>query len=238
MVSLRTLLVLVSVCSLGCYTQGETTCTQEDAPLAPLRGRVFDARTGAPLQGSLVVVELCGIYTENPDPSRGHPNYRYGGITGPDGTFEIAVPRGKAGLHTFQPGYRYGSLRLGDTTAPGIEVRAEPLLPEDKRPLVSDFDVQPREASPGQTLAFSLVVRAARPTDPLSEEILIVEPTTQTGRAMNPPSRGVQGRGFPDGTWTARLAAPARPGEYEYFIGVSSEQCITSDRLSVKVKVK
>ena len=234
----RLLTLIIGLTSLSCFTQGETTCGQENAGRAPMRGRVVDARTGQPLEGSLVFVELCELYSDNPDPSKGHPNYRYGALTKADGTFEVEVPKGSAGLHTFLSGYRYGALAVGDTTAANIEVRAEPLLPEDAKPVVMDLRVLPNEVKPGEELSLSATVRASSPKDPLSDEVLILEPTTNVARALDPPRRGVPGKAFPDGQWVTRLRAPSMPGNYTYLFGVTSEHCIVGEILRAQVTVR
>jgi hypothetical protein len=224
--------------STSCYTQSDVPCAGEKAPRAPFRGRVVDGKTGAPLKGSLVFVELCGLYTDNPDPSKGNPNYRFGTIVGDDGRFMVEVPRGAAGLHTFQPGYRYGFSPIEDTGSTGLELKVEPLLPADQRPMLTDFKATPTAAAPGQEITFTVTARAATPKDPLSEEVLLLEPTSAVARALDPPSRGVQGKGYPDGVWSIKLAAPSAPGAYTYNVGVTTEGCIVGENLTLVVTVK
>src|SRR5258708_3549778 len=89
---------------VGCYSHGETTCGQESSRRARIRGRLTvraadkSVRAGA---DALVFVELCGLYSDNPDPSKGNPNYRYVGRADKDGNFEISIPKGTVGLHAF-----------------------------------------------------------------------------------------------------------------------------------------
>ena len=104
---------------------------------------------------------------------------------------------------------------------PGVEV--------DRRPAISDFRVSASEVQAGAPISFSVNVRAVNPKDPISEEVLIVEPRTSIARALTPPRRGIQGKGFPDGLWTTTIGAPSAPGEYTYTLGVTSEQCIVGD---------
>jgi len=195
-------------------------------------------KSTTPMKGSVVFVELCGLYTENPDPSKGHPNYRYGTIAGDDGSFEVAVPRGAAGLHTFLPNYRYGFVALADTNANDIVVNVEPLLPQDLKPFVGPLEVTPKEAAPGQPLRFSVNVRSSTPKDPMSEEIVLLEEATKAARALDPPRRGVQGKGFPDGLWSTTVNAPTAPGRYGYTLGMTSEKCIVGDTKRVEVVVR
>jgi hypothetical protein len=224
--------------STSCYTQDAVPCAGENAPRAPFRGRVVDGRTGAPLKGSLVFVELCGLYTDNPDPSKGHPNYRFGTIVGDDGKFMVEVPRGAAGIHTFLPGYRYGFSPIEDTGAPSLELKVEPLLPADQRPILTDFKATPATAAPGQEITFAVTVRAGTPKDPLSEEVLLLEATSSVARALDPPSRGVQGKAYPDGIWSTKVAAPSGPGTYTYHVGATTEGCIVGENLTLEVTVK
>lgn len=227
-----------ALASTSCYTQDDIPCAGEDAPRTQFRGRLVDGKTGAPLAGSLVFVELCGLYTDNPDPSKGHPNYKFGSIADQNGKFEVSVPRGAAGLHTFLPGYRYGFTSVDDTGVPITELKVEPLLPADQRPSLTGFTATPTTAAPGQEIIFAVDARAATPKDPLSEEVLLLESTTSVARALDPPSRGVPGKGYPDGVWSTKLAAPNAPGTYTYHVGVTSEGCVVGENLTVVVTVK
>jgi hypothetical protein len=244
-----------------CYSHGLTTCKQEDSPLAPLRGNVTvrlgqppavdggtdagapagDAASGgadgiAPAAGSLVFVELCDLYSENPDPSKAHPNYRYVALTDEQGNFQVDVPKGTVGLHTLLEGYLYGTLFVGDSTAPNLHVQSEPLGGREP-PKLSEFVVMPAQAAPGSGLVFSVKVQAA-PNDPISDEVLLGEPKSGLARAFAPPRRGQPGKGFPDGTWSLALTAPAAPGTYTYYAQAVSEQCSVSTRLTVQVTVQ
>ncbi len=219
----------------SCYTQRTTTCGQEDSTLAPLRGTVVDAANGAPLAGSLVFVELCELYSSNPNKAEAHPNYRYGTIAAADGTFEVMVPKGSVGLHTFKQGYRYGSLKVADSTAAGLVVRTSALLDGDVRPTAAGFTVDATIAKPGQLLSFAVDVKAA-PKDPMSEEVLVLETKTKDARAFKPPFRRTNDAflaGFPSGRWTASFEAPTAPGTYEYVFGYTSEHCIVGDGIGV-----
>ncbi len=219
----------------SCYSQNKTTCGQENEVLAPLKGTVVDATTQAPLGGSLVFVELCELYSFNPNKAAAHPNYRYGTVAAADGSFEVMVPKGPVGLHTFKEGYRYGSLKVDDSTASGLVVRTSALLAGDVRPTASGFSVDTRVAKPGQTLSFAVDVKAA-PKDPMSEEVVVLEAKTKDARAFKPPFRRTNDAflaGFPSGRWTATFEAPTTPGEYEYVFGYTSENCIVGDGIGV-----
>ena len=271
--------LLVAAASLpSCFSQGETTCGQENEPLAPLRGRLIgdvlvrdDAGNavrddagdvipvyamddaGAPVldgagnpvirrgpqPGSTVFVELCGIYSANPDPAKGHPNYRYGAITREDGTFELMVPRGKVGLHTFNDGWFYGRTEIED--AP-VRVAERPEFVEaaarrSPGPVLSQFAVRPAQATAGQELSFSVQAKSAG-RDPMSEEVVLFETRSGAARALAPPRRGVPKKGWPDGRWTATMSAPREPGRYTYIVQSTSEFCVSSNRLSLDVVVQ
>jgi hypothetical protein len=225
--------------SMQCFSQSaETTCGQELNELVEVRGQVVDAKTNAPVANADVHVELCGIYTGNPDSSKGHPNYRGGARTNANGEYSFLAPKGPFGLHVFQSGYRYGPLLIpegGHTVAQNV--RMEPQLPFDKVPTVTKFAASSSTVRPGARFTLSASVNASSAKDPLSEEVLVLEPVSSLGRAMNPPRRGVQGKGYPDGTWTLEVTAPKTPGAYEYAISVSSEMCITSAREVIAVTV-
>jgi hypothetical protein len=242
---------LFIVLASRCYSHGATTCGQEDSPLATLQGNVTvrlapsadagtDADGGAsgtaPAAGSLVFVELCDLYSENPDPAKGHPNYRYVALADGAGNFQVDVPKGTVGLHTLLEGYLYGSRYVADSTAPDIHVQSEPLNGRTP-PQVSQLAVTPAEAQPGTTLTFSMNVKAAL-NDPISDEVLLAEPSSGRARAFAPPRRGSPGKGFPDGTWTVTLSAPTAPGSYTYFAQAVSEQCAVSTRLTAQVIVR
>lgn len=275
-------LVVGVASSSSCYTQGETTCGQESAELAPLRGKLTgdvivtddagnpildEAGTVIPVcetpdgvcppggggvikrgpqAGSTVAVELCGLYSDNPDPSRGHPNYRYATVTREDGTFELMAPKGKVGLHTFRNGWFYGRIEVPDAPERVVD---DPRFTEmaalrSKGPTLGNFRVTPTEAKPGEILSFSVnTTRAGK--DPMSEELVVYELTTTAARAFAPPSRGSPLRevgaaraGWPDGTWTATMPAPSQPGLYTFYAHSTSEHCVSSNRVSLQVTVR
>lgn len=278
-------LLVALISSSSCYTQGETTCGQESAPLAPLRGKLTGDRLvtddagnpvlddagfvipefekdedggqrkneqgdpiikKGPQAGSTVAVELCDLYSENPDPAKAHPNYRYATVTREDGTFELMVPQGKVGVHTFKQGWFYGRIVVPDAPDRFVEsprfVEAAAL--NSKPPVLSNFKVTPTEAKPGETLSFAVDTRRAG-KDPMSEELIVFEPQTTVSRAFAPPGRGAplrevgaQKAGWPDGTWTATMPAPSRPGEYTFFAHSTSEHCVSSNRVALQIVVR
>ena len=238
---------------LGCYSHGETTCGQENSPRAPIRGQVRvrsiaaagdagpDGGDGSPLDqdlpgaGALVFVELCGLYSDNTDKSKGHPNYRYVALADKDGNFEVSIPRGPVGLHAFLEGYTYGATAIDDSTSAGIQV-VNAVSVTDLGSTLENFAVATPLVRAGEPLTFHVDVKA-QPKDPVSEEVLLGEPKSGLARAFGPPSRGRAGKGFPDGRWTVTVPAPAA-GTYTYYAQAASEGCKVSKRLSAIVTVQ
>ncbi|MFO0674576.1 MAG: hypothetical protein U0235_34010 [Polyangiaceae bacterium] len=241
---MRTLLVTTLLLLVGCFSKDESSPTgagtdagASDGGLVPLRGALTDGKTKAPLGDSLVFVEVHGLYNKNPDTTKAHPDYLYATATKPDGTFEVMTPPGLTGLHTFQNGYRYGSHRVEDAVAGAGTFDVEPLLPADVKPVPSDFKVEPTKVAPGGSLKFSVTMKASSDKDPISEEVLIAELSNQWARALDPPPGGVPGKSA-DGVWSRTVTAPTKPGKYTYILAVSSELCITSDKVSLDVTVE
>ncbi|CAN5349680.1 hypothetical protein BH09MYX1_BH09MYX1_35200 [soil metagenome] len=231
------LLAMAPLVSVGCFVPGETTCGQESGEMVTLSGRVVDSAS-APVDDANVFVELCDLYSDNPDPAKAHPNYRYGTTTKADGTYSVSVPAGSGGLHVFKPTFRYGFTRLANLSGAAPEIRLEKLLSQDKPPALAGFSADSVDVAAGSPLRFKVGVQAGRTTDPLSEEVLVLEGGTGRARAMAPPSRGIQGTGYPNGIWTLALDAPQTRGTYTYSVSVSSEQCVTSERLMLTVNVR
>ncbi|MBK6697113.1 MAG: hypothetical protein IPG50_33735 [Myxococcales bacterium] len=136
-----------------------------------LRGRLVDADTKAPLTDSLVVIEVGGRYIPNPDPSKGHPDYRYVAATRADGVFELTVPPGvrdgkvsaEWGLHTFQNGYKYGTdlVKLDANGAPQqLELTVKAMKSDDVKPTATEFKVEPTVVVPGGNIVFTALVRS------------------------------------------------------------------------------
>jgi hypothetical protein len=281
------LIGVLGVIFSGCYRSGESTCNQEDSPLAPLRGTTKNARTQAPLANVHVFVEVCGRYTENTNPAKGHPNYRYGTVSDSAGKFEVMVPSGQVGLHTFKPYFQYGTVFAPSFSSAEIDVPMEPngdrpdSAPADdaaaeckalaetcaqcplgdlqvacsalvsgnaaaacgaavsekkyatctgrtavSRPVLTSLSSKTTIVVAGGMLQFTVNAKGD-PKDPLSEEVLLLQPETQVARAFDPPVRGAQALGFANGTWKLAVAAPAKPGVYRYYASVSSEGCVT-----------
>jgi hypothetical protein len=220
-------------------------------PFYPWEKRDSGPPPRVPQAGATVLVELCSLYSFNPDPSKAHPNYRNATITRSDGTFELMVPQGTVGIHTFKESWLYGRTEVEDghwrapeneTFFAAVQVSGFML----KRPVLKDLEIGGAAPDsvptvlPGETLSFSVTATSAAP-DPMSEEVIVFEPTTGIARAFAPPSRGRNDsfkKGYPDGTWTASIPAPPSPGRYTFYADSTSEGCVNSNRVSRDVIVR
>jgi len=220
-------------CGAGC---GEVDSATADG--RSLRARVVDADSGAPLGGALVSIELGGIYLGNPDTSKGNPHYAIGGRADPDGRFNIPVPDEELGLHVFHDDYLYAPWRIDQGDDFGPVIKAERRRAVLMKPTVSNARAEPSVVDAGGRFRMTADVAAATSDDPLSDETLVIEPTTFFTAALDPPSAGEQGVGFPDGTYSRELDAPAKSGTYEYFVVATSEGCVTSDAVRIAVEAR
>jgi hypothetical protein len=218
-----------------------------------LTGKVIDRDTGNPLAGTIVIVEVGGLYQANADTSKGNPYYKISALAGLDGAFSVLVPSGMVGLHTFEDGYYYGVLGPIDTAlSPSANVvKAKALLPLDRKPTVAKLALSPATVAPSGSVTIGADVTEASISatddagadggahaDPLSEEVIAAETTTSWAAILDPPSPGIQGTGFPDGHYSKTFTAPSKAGIYTYSLVVSSEGCITSDRATATLTVQ
>jgi hypothetical protein len=210
-------------------------------PLVPFRGTVVDGITNAPLAGAVVTLEIGGVYLFFSDSSRPSPYYQFGGITAADGTFSISVPQEPIGVHTFADGYLYGGRSaVDDPSLPGTIVKSKPIAPAQApyKPVVSGFTATPSTVSAGASFSLSAnVQRGSGATDPLSDEILLVQPDTAWCGELAPPSPGGHDD-YPDGIYTRTITAPAKSGTYTYWLVTTSAGCVTSDKQSLQVTVQ
>jgi len=225
--SSRSFLVLFGVAAgiaTGCYEQPDT---------AELRIKLIDTsdpKSPKPMSGGLVAIETGGMYVTNPDPSRGSPAYKYGARASDEGTVIMTLPTDTIGVHGFATGYYYGARLLTFDQELGITINMRPYRPPiPALPTVTNATIAPATAAPGGEFTISCDVQAGDPDDPLSDEVVVMIPAELRARALDPPSAGVQGVGFPDGTWSTQLVAPDEPGSYEYYLSVTSEGCVTGD---------
>jgi len=226
--------LFVSGCFLSSGASGPTDVTMQ----------FVDSKTQQPMKSTLVAFEVGGRYLPIADTSKGNPHYTISAVTDANGKVTLHVPGGPLGVHSFQDNYFYGTVLVDPYLHPGDTIiPVEPLGPLDTKPAVGSFAASAATVAPGGSLDFSAQVTQATFTDtkrkdPISDEVLLVEPTTHFARAFDPPSAGVQSMGFPDGVWKTRVSVPSVPGKYTYSLIISSEGCIVSDRKSIDVLVQ
>lgn len=229
-VALRTVgLMVLTLAATGC---GGTPKQAE------LRIKILNASTQAPLDGALISIEKGGIYVNNPDPSLGSPAYVYGATAGNDGTVRMMLPTAKLGVHTFYAGHYYGSRLVQFDQDLGITVNMEAFQNDETPPALDNAALDPSVVAAGEEFTVSADVTRGDPDDPLSDEVVVVFADEHFSRALDPPSAGVQGVGFPDGTWQTTLTAPDNPGSYDYHLAATSEHCVTSDPITLTLEVE
>lgn len=208
-------------------------------PANVIVGQVVDAQTSEPLAGVVISGETGGIYVDNPDKTKGNPAYVFGVITDRKGFFELPVPTPQVvGLHGFLDGYRYAALPVEAAGYAVAQMTAARQLPLDLKPTISDAVLSPTTVAPGGELSIRAVVRAGTQADPLSEEILVVQPRTHFSIALDPPSPGGRPGHWPDGLWSATFRAPNAPGTYDYYLVGTSEGCVNADQVTFSVEVR
>jgi hypothetical protein len=205
---------------------------------AELRIKVIDARSRAPLVGTLISIEKGGIYVSNPDPSRGNPSFVYGALIGDEGTFSLMLPTDELGVHSFAPGHYYGARRVELDQDLGITINMEAFQANELAPTISNAQLDPATVAPGADFTVSADVAHGDANDPLSEEVIVTFPAELRSRALDPPSPGIQGTAFPDGVWRATLTAPSQAGSYVYYLSATSEGCVTSDIVALTLEVQ
>jgi hypothetical protein len=200
-------------------------------------GRVLDGNKGTPLPHVPIAIEIGGHYVTNPDTSKGNPSYQRGTITDDQGAYTITLPSGSLGFHSFLDGYRYGTEGLMAQADATFDLMMEKRDLESP-PTLTNARLEPSQVSAGASFVVKVTAAAATPTDPLSEEVIVVEATTTMSAALDPPSPGVQGKGFPDGQWSRTLVAPTHVGTYSYVLSATTEGCIVSDLAALQLEVK
>lgn len=200
-------------------------------------GRVVDATTGLALAHVPIAVEIGGHYVTNPDPSKGNPSYQRGTVTDDRGTYTLHLISGSLGFHSFLDKYHYGTQGLSADGDVQFDIPMEERTIESP-PTLTNARLEPARVYGGGSFTIKVTAAAPSPKDPLSEEVIVVEATTSMSAALDPPSPGVQGRGFPDGEWSRRLTAPSSPGTYVYYLSATTEGCIVSDLALLKLEVQ
>lgn len=205
---------------------------------AELRIKVVGASTHEPLGQALVSIERGGLYVSNPDPSVGSPAYVYGAVVGDDGTVRMTLPTDDLGVHTFYAGHYYGSRKVELDQDLGITINMESFQNDETPPSLENATLEPAVVGPGDDFSVSADVATGDPDDPLSDEVVVVLADQVFSRALDPPSEGTQGKGFPDGLWQTTLTAPDEPGTYDYHLAATTEHCVTSDPVTLTLEVQ
>jgi len=229
----RLVFPLMLVCAAGC---GDDT---EEGP--GITGTVLDAQSKAPIGGAVFAIEKGGAYVHNPDTSKGNPSYVYGGRSNSDGSFTLKLPAGKVGVHVFADGHRYwpSGVDITDGALTDLSPKPEPNLPADVPPTLTGVKLEPAKVAPGGTTKLTVDAKASDAMKaPLSEEILVVLPEALFSRELDPPSPGMQGFGYPDGTYSATLTAPSEPGTYTYYVVASAENCVIAPTVTATLTVE
>lgn len=237
---------LAILCTYGCYTgsvaPSDAGCSQvplpDSGPVA-VQGVVLDSTTDAGIPGAVVAAEYGGIYLQYCDRSHASPYYVFGALADSTGHFSVNAREGQLGFHSFANGYLY-SRQLTDTTQDGgtfVTIQAEPVATGQPLPTVTNPHFDTATVSAGATVTFSATLATYDSKDPLSDENILVEPTTGFTTELDPPSAG-QPDDFPDGLWKATFAAPQASGTYTYWFSATTSQCYTSTLYPVQLVVQ
>jgi hypothetical protein len=210
------------------------------APVKPIANAMVARRSRA---GFRPAVEYGGLYVPWCDLGQASPYYVFGALSDDAGRFEIDVKEGSLGFHSFANDYLYTRAPLDTATGRTVVLEMEPLPKGQAQPTFADAHFDKTTVAPGEPVTFSATIAtwdsgAARaPSDPLSDENIIVEPTNSWGVELNPPASG-QKDDFPDGLWKRTFPAPNAPGTYTYWFSATTSQCITSKLVSMTLKVE
>jgi hypothetical protein len=226
-----------------------------------LFGRVRDGRSDAGIVGAFVVGEVGGLGPDGgPATVAVDSRIEDGEITIDAGEFAFArVPVGPVGLRVFEKGYLEGrsvvptaasdasvaktvvslvSLSDADAGLPRADGGAV-LRPTAKGLTASSAATQVPIAyvAPSEPVAFAVQVAAGTVDDPLSEDVILVQPSTGWAGALDPPTTAVPGGAYPDGIYSLIVEVPATVGVYTYTVVVASRKGVTSTPLSTVLTV-
>jgi hypothetical protein len=213
----------------------------------PLAGIVRDRDTDAVLPFALVAIEVGGLGQTNPaalGPDGAaiptlqiNPFYEYGTLTDDAGAFSLDVPEELVGVHVYKSDFFCGVPEAGAIfpAEAGVLVQPEPLSiaeggSELAKPTVTGFTATPSIVAPGETITMSARVESADPTtDPLSQQVLAVEPVSNWAGVFAPPEPGTQDAGYPNGIYARLVPAPLAPGEYTFYLVAATRSCVVSE---------
>ena len=214
-------------------------CGVSDGTDASITVTVNDFDTGKPIADTLLCIEVGGAYVATPDPAKGNPSWQHAAITDAGGKAELVLPVDTYGFHSFVEGYLYGTNKQDvDDTEFALTINMNSISPDEPVPLVSDVYLTPTTVEPGGVFGVSVNAAAAADNKPLSEEVLVIVPAMGMCAAMNPPSPGNPGKGYPDGVYKKSLRAPTQPGTYDVWVSVTSEHCVTAPLQKLQLLVQ
>jgi hypothetical protein len=206
---------------------------------------VVDHNTNQPVAGAQAAIESGGRYIPNTTCptagpcTKGNPSYTWGALTNSAGQFTLTLNGvSDIGVHTYFNGYFYGSQELkGFSDGATMTVPMEPLGTQAK-PTLTNPTMTPTSVAAGGAVTVTVNAAAASSNDPLSEETIISEATTQWSKEFDPPGPGYPGKNYPDGTYTTTFNAPAVAGTYTYYLSTTTEGCATSDLAKLTLTVQ
>jgi len=189
-----------------------------------------------PVPNAMVAVEYGGLYLPWCDLAHASPYYRFGAVTDDAGAFTMTGAAGKLGFHGFATGQYYSRAPLDTSKGSSVTIVLSP-EPAGSRPTITGAAFEQATVAAGAQVTITATVAAAVPTDPLSDETVLVEPTHSWGIELDPPSLGKKDD-FPDGTWSRTFTAPAETGTYTYWLSATTAGCATSDLVTLKLVVQ
>ena len=217
------LLILATLLALSqsACSGANGTCT---GGAGNLTGNITDLPTGAPLIQPLIAIEIGGLNLPNRDPKHGNPSYTVGQQANYHGAFSVRLPCGDYGVHTYAVGYHCSGVPASNGDS--VKVALQPLDPNTAvLPTLGTPNLTATSVKGGAPITLSIAVQAGRASDPLSEQVLMIDPSLNLATALDPPSPGTAS-GFPNGTWSKSFNAPTAAGTYTYTVVAASLACI------------
>jgi hypothetical protein len=198
---------------------------------------VGDNQMPVPVPGAVVVVEYGGLYLPYCDLSHASPFYLFGTVADDAGAFAIDVQAGQLGFHGLATGQYYSRAPLDTSKSTNVNLVLAPLGPQQSKPTIANAAFDAATVAAGAPVTLTATVTAGAPSDPLSDEVVLVEPVHSWGVELDPPSLGKKDD-FPDGVWSRTFPAPAQSGTYTYSLAVTSAGCVSGDTVQLKLVVQ
>jgi hypothetical protein len=190
-----------------------------------------------PVPNAMVAVEYGGLYLPWCDLSKASPYYVFGAVTDDAGAFTLAARAGQLGFHGFATGQYYSRAPLDTSKGTTVQVVLSALPVGQTKPTIAGAAFDASSVAPGAQVTLTATVAAGSPSDPLSDETILVEPTHSWAVELDPPSIGKKDD-FPDGVWSRTFTAPAEPGHYVYWLSATTAGCVTGDLVNVSLDVQ